>query len=140
MDFGMPSGHSFIAFAMYELLLSDFVGTGRSRVYLYVWFFMAVGVVISRMYLGAHSLDQVVYGTLIGLAFLVIYKYWLQAFLYQTLKELLNQNKKKLYFIITTILTLIFIIIPYICYHLNSQNRPIYQPLLDNLNNKCDRT
>ena len=74
----MPSGHSFIAFAFYEILLSDFFGTGKKRVYLLIWVIIAVGVVISRMYLGAHSLDQVIYGSLIGMSYLLIYKYWLQ--------------------------------------------------------------
>jgi membrane-associated phospholipid phosphatase len=77
-DFGNPSGHSFITFAMYEPLLSDFLGTGKKKVYLFVWAAIAVLVVISRMYLGAHSLDQVVFGSLIGLSFLVIYRFWLQ--------------------------------------------------------------
>jgi len=82
----MPSGHSFIAFAFYEILLSDFIGTGKKKFYLYLWFVVAIGVVISRMYLGAHSLDQVVYGSLIGMSYLIIYKFWVQKFLYQTLK------------------------------------------------------
>ena len=82
----MPSGHSFISFAMYELILSDFIGTGKKKMYLYIWFIVAIGVVISRMYLGAHSLDQVVFGSLMGLSFLIIYKYWLQKIIYETLK------------------------------------------------------
>ena len=84
VDFGNPSGHSFIAFAMYEPLLSDFVGTGKKKVFLIIWVVVAVLVIISRMYLGAHSLDQVVYGSLIGLSFLVIYRFWFQQFLYDT--------------------------------------------------------
>jgi membrane-associated phospholipid phosphatase len=77
-DFGNPSGHSFIVFAMYEPLLSDFLGTGRKKVFLLIWAIVAVLVVISRMYLGAHSFDQVVFGSLIGLSFLVIYRFWFQ--------------------------------------------------------------
>lgn len=77
-DFGNPSGHSFIAFAMYEPLISDFVGTGKKKINLFIWAIIAVLVVISRMYLGAHSFDQVVYGSLIGMSFLVIYRFWLQ--------------------------------------------------------------
>lgn len=84
MDFGHPSGHSFIAFAMYEPLLSDFLGTGKKKIFLFIWVVVAVLVIISRMYLGAHSIDQVVFGSLIGLSFLVIYRFWLQQFLYDT--------------------------------------------------------
>jgi membrane-associated phospholipid phosphatase len=78
IDFGHPSGHSFISFAMYEPLLSDFVGTGKKKVFIFIWVIIAILVVVSRMYLGAHSLDQVVYGSLMGLSFLVMYRYWLQ--------------------------------------------------------------
>jgi membrane-associated phospholipid phosphatase len=78
VDFGHPSGHSFIVFAMYEPLLSDFLGTGKRKVYIFIWAVIAILVVISRMYLGAHSLDQVVFGSLIGLSFLVMYRFWLQ--------------------------------------------------------------
>lgn len=69
---------------MYEPLLSDFIGTGKKKVFLAIWVVVAVLVIISRMYLGAHSLDQVVYGSLIGLSFLVIYRFWFQQFLYDT--------------------------------------------------------
>jgi membrane-associated phospholipid phosphatase len=69
---------------MYEPILSDFMGTGKKRAFLYIWVVVGVLVVISRMYLGAHSIDQVVFGSLIGLSFLVIYRFWLQQFLYDT--------------------------------------------------------
>jgi membrane-associated phospholipid phosphatase len=85
-DFGNPSGHSFIAFSMYEPLLSDFIGTGKRKVFLFIWAVVGVLVMISRMFLGAHSLDQVVFGSLIGLSFLVIYRFWLQQFLYDTFR------------------------------------------------------
>jgi membrane-associated phospholipid phosphatase len=39
---------------------------------------MAALVMLSRMYLGAHSADQIVFGGLLGLALLVIYKYKLR--------------------------------------------------------------
>lgn len=63
---------------MYEPLLSDFIGTGKKRILLFIWVVLAVGTAISRMYLGAHSFDQVIFGSLIGISWLIIYKFWLQ--------------------------------------------------------------
>jgi membrane-associated phospholipid phosphatase len=136
-DFGNPSGHSFIAFAMYEPLLSDFLGTGKQRLYLFVWGFIAVLVVISRMYLGAHSFDQVVYGSLIGLSFLVIYRFWLQEFLYDTYRELLNQKDRLITGIITAALWVIFLIVPIVIYQMNLEQRPVNTTSVDNINSKC---
>ena len=136
-DFGNPSGHSFIAFAMYEPFLSDFVGTGKQRLYLFIWGFIAVLVVISRMYLGAHSFDQVVYGSLIGLSFLVIYRFWLQEFLYDTYRDLLNQKGKLITGIITGALWVLFLIVPIIIYQSNVDQRPVDTAIVDNINKQC---
>lgn len=81
-DFGNPSGHSFIVILAYEPILSDFVGTGPKRVLLAVWLVISALVLISRMYLGAHSLDQIIFGCLLGFAFLIIYKFQFQRMLY----------------------------------------------------------
>jgi membrane-associated phospholipid phosphatase len=77
-DFGNPSGHSFIVIALYEPLFSDFIGAGKKKFGLIIWTFVAALVMISRMYLGAHSLDQIVLGGLLGISFLAMYRLRLQ--------------------------------------------------------------
>lgn len=60
---------------LYEPILSDTLGYGKYR-------FMSIPLVLlwtlmplSRMYLGVHSANQVILGTVLGLIFLVVYKY-----------------------------------------------------------------
>ena len=77
-DFGHPSGHSFAIVALYEPILSDFIGLAGRRVVIGVWAVVAALVMVSRMYLGVHSLDHIVLGGLMGLCWLVLYRYWLQ--------------------------------------------------------------
>ena len=123
---------------MFEPLISDFVGTGRKKIFLFVWAFLSIFVLISRMYLGAHSLDQIIYGGLIGLSYLVIYRFWLQNFLYETLIDLLNQKNKKVYGLITSILWLVFFIAPLIAYEFNVSKRPMSEAILSNLHTRCN--
>ena len=98
IDFGNPSGHTLImtvlvgSFWLLLALPNEDMGIGNERtniiyaklvtsrvgrlvmgivsfILLFLWLF---GVVISRIYLGAHSLDQILYGFLLGVADLFI--------------------------------------------------------------------
>lgn len=96
-------------------------------------------VMISRMYLGAHSLDQIVFGGLLGLAFLVYYKFFLQELLYETVINILNGKHKKFYFIVNTIIFFIFMTIPIITYIIASTSRPPVDSLyLTNITYGCN--
>ncbi|MCS1408046.1 MAG: hypothetical protein M2R45_01211 [Verrucomicrobia subdivision 3 bacterium] len=67
--FGMPSGHSLVAAAVWGEL-------GRHWHRLKVWILcggLIAGVGISRIYLGVHSVAQVVVGISLGLGFLAFY-------------------------------------------------------------------
>jgi len=55
---------------------------------------MAVLIPISRMYLGAHSANQVVMGLLLGLIFCVLYHYFFQRILYNYFWKLINKRIK----------------------------------------------
>lgn len=133
-DFGNPSGHSFAFFAIYEPLISDFWGTGKNRILIWIWFVVGILMVISRMYLGAHSLDQVVYGSVIGLSFLIIYRYWLQSLLYRTVTDILNKKHVQLYTIITSALWILFLFAPIVTYHSNVTERPISPNIVSAIN------
>lgn len=64
------------------------------------------------MYLGAHSLDQIIFGSLLGLAFLIIYKYQFQQMMYNAVSNILSHKNKKLYFVINTIVFFMFLALP----------------------------
>ena len=79
---------------------------------------------VSRMYLGAHSLDQIVFGGLLGLCFLIYYKFFLQELLYQAVVNIFNKQMKTFYFTLNTIIFLIFLTLPIVVYIISSNNRP----------------
>ena len=124
LSFGNPSGHSFVAVVLYEPIISDVLGSGPRKVWTVLWFLLAVGVLISRMYLGAHSLDQIVLGGLLGLCFLIYYKFFLQELLYQAVTNILTGRFKQFYFVINSIIFVIFLLVPIIVYLISSQSRP----------------
>jgi len=124
LSFGNPSGHSCVVFVLYEPMISDVFGCGPKKIWTYVWLFISIMVMISRMYLGAHSLDQIVFGGLLGLAFLVYYKFFLQELLYETVINILNGKHRKFYAIVTTVIFFVFLSIPIIAYIIESTSRP----------------
>lgn len=64
-NFSFPSGHSAAAFTLF-LLLSFFVTNQR---YQYLFFVLACGVAVSRVYLMQHFLVDVYVGALLGVVF-----------------------------------------------------------------------
>ena len=117
------------------------MGTGPKRIWLFVWAVVAALVMISRMYLGAHSLDQIVLGGLLGLAFLIYYKYFLRELLYQAIQNILNNRHKQFYFIVNTIFFIIFLVLPIIVYEISSQSLPpVNSTYLNNIQIGCGKT
>lgn len=68
-SFGLPSGHAQIAVAMWLWLASEIKRTWAWIVAIVI----AVGVCLSRLYLGVHDVEDVLGGALIGLATIAIY-------------------------------------------------------------------
>ncbi|MBS1889744.1 MAG: phosphatase PAP2 family protein [Actinobacteria bacterium] len=83
-EYGNPSGHSFLVFQFYASLVFDFISRINNNIWLMaVPCTMAILIPQSRMYLGAHSLNQVILGLLLGLCMQVLYRYYLQAKIYE---------------------------------------------------------
>lgn len=95
---------------------------------------------ISRMYLGAHSLDQIVFGGLLGLSFLIIYKYKLRELLYEVIGLILSQRDKIFFAVCNTVGFVIYLTLPIIIYLINYDNRPVDSNDLTNINAKCSNS
>ena len=85
-----------------------------------MWSVLVVMVMISRMYLGAHSLDQIILGCVLGFSFLIIYKYKVQELLYQVISNILNKHSQITYFVLTSIIGVFFMLVAIIVFILNT--------------------
>jgi undecaprenyl-diphosphatase len=125
-DFGNPSGHSFAVIMLYEPILSDSIGYGGSyRPFSFVLLLFMVMIPISRMYLGVHSLNQILFGLSMGTVFLVLFKYVYQRALYELFWKFLLGEKRKIKFVGVFILHILTIVIPIIFYQINHDQRPM---------------
>jgi hypothetical protein len=125
---------------LYEPLISDVIGHGPKKIGIIIWLIVAGLVMMSRMYLGAHSLDQIVFGGMLGLSFLIYYKYFLQDLLFKTIINILNDRHKKFYFIINTLFAIIFLTIPIVVYVMSVQNKPPVETLyINNIKAGCNK-
>jgi membrane-associated phospholipid phosphatase len=139
-QFGNPSGHSRDAAIFYYILIYDILlrrgGLG------YWWtaiVFVWVSVPFSRLYLGAHSSNQVILGLLIGLAWLVVYKFSLQKGIYDIFNGLI---RRKHLWQITSILAAYFvtIMIPIFAYEFKLRNLTTTERFISNMMVGCPYT
>lgn len=79
-------------------------------------------VPLSRLYLGAHSADQVVLGLLFDLCFVILYRYKLQEWGYKVLECLLVRRKSifELFLILSSLLACL--IVPYVAFNIRLAN------------------
>ena len=122
-EFGNPSGHSWLVPLIYEPLVTDITGPGYYQLG-YLFPLVAIVLVpISRMYLGAHSGNQVLMGLTFGLGMCVLYRYVFQRWLYWLYEKLLS----KIYRIRTMLwlipVNLLFIAAPLIIFGISSTSR-----------------
>ena len=75
VDWGHPSGHSWYAVIFYEPLIIEYFGIGFKGSFLALPLLTILVVPFSRLYLGAHNVNQVVLGLLLGLSTLVAWRY-----------------------------------------------------------------
>lgn len=64
-------------------MISDSIGYWKYKPWMYILALMCVMIPISRMYLGVHSLNQILFGLSLGTVFLILYKYIYQKALYE---------------------------------------------------------
>lgn len=123
---------------LYEPIISDCIGYGKHKVWTILLFVICIMVPISRMYLGVHSANQILFGLLLGQIFLILYKYFYQRYLYYLYWGLLMKHKKWKKLGISIFIHIIGLILPIVFYTINVSQRPISQSDIDNLNKKCE--
>lgn len=136
-DFGNPSGHSFGTVMLYEPIVSDQLGFGSFN---QGWVFLAVISVmipVSRMYLGVHSANQILMGLCLGFAFCVAFHYGYQKALYRFYWDLLVRVRRMIIVIGIIVLNVVVIVIPIIIFIINSNERPMAEQDLTNMNAIC---
>jgi membrane-associated phospholipid phosphatase len=82
-------------------------------------------VPISRMYLGVHSANQILFGLVLGQIFLILYKYLYQKYIYFLFWSILMKHQKKRKLIIAIIIHVLALIVPIIFYKINLEQRPV---------------
>lgn len=99
IEFGNPSGHSFLNFTLYGLSLYLYL-TERGRTFTnakkmlliisyLVWYFM---IIYSRVLLGVHSINQVILGLYYGVFFVSLYILYGEKLL---IRMVVHMEKKK---------------------------------------------
>jgi len=73
LEYGNPSGHSWFSTILGFGFILDFYGVGKNYTNLLAAMLLIILVPISRIYLGAHSLNQVFYGLFMGLSLNILY-------------------------------------------------------------------
>ena len=111
IDYGNPSGHAVCAFSFYMTLFQfiyDKYLNNKQLLYKISYWITVLSflllILISRLAVGVHSINQVFYGTLVGFAIYVIYYFLLDIHLYKS-EEFLGKFQQGNYYTLWYILT-----------------------------------
>lgn len=105
-------------------MVSDLVGTKGWKKLLLLWIIVfGTMVSLSRMFLGSHSADQVIYGLFNSLAALVLYRYCLQYKIYQLYKSCLRGVRTGSIMLANTFVYILVLAAPIVVYEVNTSHR-----------------
>jgi hypothetical protein len=139
-EFGNPSGHSWLVTVIYEPVITDLTGLGYYSLGSLFPVVVAVLVPLSRMYLGAHSGNEVLMGLTLGFGMCVLYRLLLQRKLYRVFELLLDKYWRRATMIWAGLFNILCIAAPLIIFGLSSTNRPVPDEYIAMLSNKCNHT
>lgn len=129
IEYGNPSGHSWFSVVLGFGVLMEYRGAGKHNRNIMISILLIILVPMSRMYLGAHSLNQVLEGLIFGMFFCLLFNLGLKNLIHKFLAEF-NHNKKVKGFIIALhILSLI----PFI----KHMDEELPENWLANIHKKC---
>ena len=87
----------------------------------------AAFIPLSRLYLGVHSVDQILCGLVMSFAFLVTYRYFFQKQLFRFFNACAFGKKIGLLLFLTIVLNLILFAVPLILYAVQTTSRQFDQ-------------
>lgn len=124
---------------LYEPIVSDYFGYGKKYWAAFPLIVLGAMVPLSRMYLGVHSLNQILFGLSLGFVSLIMFKYIYQKALYELYWEMLMKNtgNKTIKIAGIVILNILCLLIPIMFFELNVENRPMLEKDIQNLNFRC---
>ena len=129
VEYGNPSGHSWFSVLIGFGVIMEYRGLGRKYQNLIISFLLVILVPISRMYLGAHSLNQVLEGLVLGACSSLLFRLGLKDMLHRFLVEF---NHKKIWKVMIISLH-ILILIPFLM-HMDEE---LPEKQLENIHEKC---
>lgn len=107
IEYGNPSGHSWFSVLAGFGVLMEYRGSGKNMRNIWISILLTIFVPMSRMYLGAHSLNQVLEGLLFGSCFCVLFRLGLKDLIHRFLAEFNHNKRCKLVIISMHILSII---------------------------------
>ena len=143
-SYGNPSGHSFMSFAVYLSLWKVFTNydyfnkNNIGKIFKFFSLFFTIVfclfILLSRIYLSVHSINQIIYGSSFGLA-LFFYFFYVLKFHEMNGKKFFNfiQDKKNIK--LQTIKYLVYLIILFLIYNFKNDNeiKNTYKEMLLNI-------
>ena len=136
-NYANPSGHCYSVVVLYEPILSDFTGYLRWKILAVPLVILWVIMPLSRMYLGMHSANQVLFGLTLGMIFLILYKYIFQKELYELCWQFLTGTRRNCKIVAVLCAHILVLVIPIVLY---LTNKPMHPRDLENLNKQCGVT
>ena len=118
--------------------MTDFTGLGPFRWALAAIVFTGTLIPFSRLYLGVHSVDQILTGLVLSFCMLVLYRFGLQKQLFRYLHACLTKKSARIKLIILTVfVNILMIIASIIIFEVNTKYRLFDGQLLANVNAIC---
>jgi membrane-associated phospholipid phosphatase len=100
-EYGSPSGHSMLSIVLLEFLVRFLSKKSRSVAkYNYIWYIMVIlmelTIMFSRVYMGMHSLNQVLFGFMLGCYSMFVYYLYVEQWLYTHSFKYLSEGTSNL--------------------------------------------
>ena len=140
IGYGNPSGHSLGAtatyFGIWNLSITNkfFRERKKYRIYTFIFtIFFIVNILISRLYKGVHSIDQIIYGALLGLGVYYFLYHIIKGYKWNP-KEFFDKIDKGKIFMIPLFIFLVLFVLPfYFIFKASDQEINQYNLILNNL-------
>lgn len=134
----MPSGHATLAIVLLEYIVRFFARVNQSVKSNIIWFYLLIAffqslVIFSRIILGMHSFNQVMFGSIIGLYSMVVYYLFMENLILKWILSIFKNQKQSLTFIILVSMALTSLSISVLILVLQTYNNQKYIDIITNI-------